>query len=228
MPTPAIRRGTFGDRRRSRIAYVLLAVVALGLITTTNRFGAMALRLVSDRVVGLADLCIPSFVACLAAYLAVSPERPFGAPTVSTPWRRVVRLGGTWLAVWLAASAVAALVVGHWIRYTTGASALTAFVLIGPVQEEMLYRGALFELAERGWDPGRLWNPILATTVPFSLQHLQFHGYQPTPAALLQVGFTLPMGLVFGGLRQQSGSLWPGVVAHILTNLVGAIGSGGA
>jgi membrane protease YdiL (CAAX protease family) len=61
------------------------------------------------------------------------------------------------------------------------------------------------------------------TTVPFALQHFQFHPYHLTPAALLQVGFTVPMGLVFGRLRQESGSLWPGLAVHVLTNLPGAV-----
>jgi len=81
-------------------------------------------------------------------------------------------------------------------------------------------------LAERGWARTRGWGPITASTVPFALQHLQFHDYRLSAAALLQVGFTVPMGLVFGRLRQESGSLWPGLIVHILTNLTGAFGEG--
>ena len=167
------RLASRGDHRL-RFLYILLSLLALGLITTANRLGARGLQ-------------------------AVSPERPFAGPRVNAPWPRMLRLSGAWLLVWLAASAVAALVVGHWISYTTGVYSILCFVLIGPLQEE-------------------------ATTIPFALQHFQFHGYQLSRPALLQVGFTMPMGLVFGSLRSLSGSIWPGFVVHVLTSLPGAFG----
>ncbi len=136
----------------------------------------------------------------------------------------MLRLAVRWLLAWLAASALAALVTGHWIRYTSGTLAIVCFVLVGPLQEELLFRGALFELAERGWPAGGPWVPVLLTTVPFALQHFQFHQYRLTADALIQVGFTVPMGIVFGRLRQESGSLWPGLAVHVLTNLPGAFG----
>ena len=210
---------------RARALYLVLAVAALGLITSTNRLGAWSLRAVAPHLLFLAGLCIPSLLVCVLIYLSVHPARPFGPPHPHTPWSRLARLAGMWLGAWLAGSAVAALVVGHWIRYATDVPALVCFVMVGPLQEELLYRGALFELAERGWPSAPRWSPIVATTVPFALQHLQFHGYRFSAAALFQVAFTVPMGLVFGRLRQASGSLWPGLAAHVLTNLAGAFGT---
>jgi membrane protease YdiL (CAAX protease family) len=205
----------------------MIAIAALGLITTANRIGAWSLRaLAAPALLWLASLCLPSLLVCSLLYLSVRPAHPFGLPQRGAPWGRLVRLGGAWLGLWLAGSAVAALLVGHWSRYTSGLSALLCFVVIAPLQEELLYRGALFELAERGWPTARRWSPIVATTVPFALQHFQFHGYQFSSAALLQVAFTLPMGLVFGRLRQGSASIWPGVAVHALTNLSGAFGGG--
>src|SRR5262249_37789052 len=134
------------------------------------------------------------------------PARMLAVPARGARWRDIVRLGGAWLASWLVCSGLAALMVGHWIRYTTGVAPLLCFVLIGPIREELLFRGALFEWAERGWSSSSRWNPIVATTLPFALQHFQFHHYQISAAALLQVGFTIPMGIVFGRLRQLSGS----------------------
>lgn len=220
------RLASRGDHRL-RFLYILLSLLALGLITTANRLGARGLQAVSgDRLLWLAGLCVPSFVVCTVLYLGVRPERPFAGPPVNAPWPRMLRLSGAWLLVWLAASAVAALVVGHWISYTTGVYSILCFVLIGPLQEELLYRGALFELAQRVWPSRRFWSPVIATTIPFALQHFQFHGYQLSRPALLQVGFTIPMGLVFGSLRSLSGSIWPGFVVHVLTNLPGAFGCG--
>jgi len=45
-----------------------------------------------------------------------------------------------------------------------------------------------------------------------------------TGAALGQVAFAFPMGLVFGSLRRGSQSIWPGLGLHFLTNLPGAFG----
>jgi membrane protease YdiL (CAAX protease family) len=211
--------------RHARALFLILAISTLGLITTVNRLTGRALQAAAgDRLAWLADLCLPSLLACLIIYLAVRPVRRFALPSPDSSWPVIYRLATGWLLAWLAASTLAAAVVGHWIRYTNGALAITCFVLLGPLQEELLFRGALFELAERGW-PGRgPWHPVLLTALPFSLQHFQFHQFHLTPGALLQVGFTFPMGIVFGRLREQSGSLWPGLAVHILTNLPGAFG----
>ena len=210
---------------RSRVLLVFLALLSLVLVTTCNRLAAAGLRtMAAPDLLWVAGLCVPSLVACALIYLGVRPERPFGAPIPETRWPRVLRLAGTWLVVWLIASTVAATVAGHWIRYASGAPAIACFVVVGPLQEEVLFRGALFELAERGCPGRRAALPVLLTTVPFCLQHFQFHGYRADASALGQVAFTIPMGLVFGRLRSETGSLWPGVVVHVLTNLPGAFG----
>jgi membrane protease YdiL (CAAX protease family) len=86
-----------------------------------------------------------------------------------------------------------------------------------------MFRGTLFELAERSF-PGNEGAPVWITSVFFSLQHFQLHGYRADRAALTQVAFTFPMGLVFATLRRRSQSLWPAFVVHILTNLPSAFG----
>jgi membrane protease YdiL (CAAX protease family) len=209
----------------ARWLFVILAFSTLGLIAAINRLSGRELQALAGAHLGwLADLCVPSLLACLVLYLAVRPVRAFALPSPEASRPRIYRLGTSWLLAWLAASTLAAGVVGHWIHYTNGALALTCFVLVAPLQEELLFRGALFELAERGWPGSGSWHPVLLTTVPYSLQHFQFHQFHLTPAALFQVGFTLPMGIVFGRLREESRSLWPGLAVHVLTNLPGAFG----
>ena len=210
----------------ARLAYFTIALAALGLITTANRLGARGLEAAAPGLLWLVALCIPSLLVCLLIYLGARPSHPFALPRPGTPWGRLLRVGGTWLVLWVAGSAVAALVAGHWIRYTSGRFALLCFVIVGPLQEELLYRGVLFELAERGWPRGRWWGSVVASTIPFALQHFQFYGYRLTGAALLQVAFTLPMGVALGRMRQASGSVWPGWIVHVLTNLTGAFGTG--
>jgi membrane protease YdiL (CAAX protease family) len=210
---------------RDQICYVITAVAAFNLITTANSLGAQVLHAVAaSRLLWLASLRIPSFVVCLFLYIGCRPARPMAPPLPTTPWRVVARLGCVWLAVWLFGSTLGAIIAGHWIRYTSGTSAILCFAVVGPLQEELLYRGALYEWAERSWSAEHTWAPVIATTVPFALQHFQFHRYHLSSAALLQVGFALPMGVVFARLRQVSGSIWPGWVVHVLTNLRGIFG----
>ena len=51
---------------RARGLYVVLAVVALGLVTTANRLGARSLQTVAgSRILWLAEACVPSLLVCL-------------------------------------------------------------------------------------------------------------------------------------------------------------------
>jgi membrane protease YdiL (CAAX protease family) len=168
--------------------------------------------------VGIGSSCIASATAELAIYLAIRPRRPLGWPISSTPWRRVFRLSITWLALWLAAAGAVALARGYWQAYVAGSFTIIGFVFLGPLGEEFLFRGALFELTERAYPASRL-APILVSSFLFSAYHLQIHGFKVTPFVVVQLVFTLPMGVIFGMLRSWSGSLWPAFVLHVLTNL---------
>jgi membrane protease YdiL (CAAX protease family) len=135
-----------------------------------------------------------------------------------------MRLSIIWLVSWLLAVSAWAVLRGEWEAYVVGPFAILGFTLLGPVTEELLFRGAIFELAERAF-PARPLLPILISTVLFSAYHLQLHGYIIAPFVVLQMMFTLPMGFVFATLRHWSGSLWPGLVLHMLTNLPHAFGA---
>src|SRR5262245_19258081 len=74
--------------KRARRAYFLIAVAALGLITTANRVGARGLEAAAPGLLWLATLCIPSLVVCLLIYLAARPSHPFALPRPDTPWDR--------------------------------------------------------------------------------------------------------------------------------------------
>lgn len=110
-------------------------------------------------------------------------------------------------------------------RLHAGPPELTAFLLLARLQEELLFRGAIFELAERAWPRVIRWAPLLLSTRFFSLHHLQLHHYRLTPAAIGQMAFTLPMGWVLGLLRRESKGFWPGLAVHFLTSLPGAFGN---
>jgi membrane protease YdiL (CAAX protease family) len=101
---------------------------------------------------------------------------------------------------------------------------LLGFLALGPLQEELLFRGAIFELAQRSRFGTDSRAAIWISTIFFALHHLQLHGFEFNWAALVQIGFAMPMGLVFGAIRAETDSLWPGLAVHVATNLPGAIG----
>ncbi len=208
--------------RRTRLALGAVALASLGLVTTVNRF---ALTLVPGAP-WLPDTCAASLIACVAIYFAIRPAHPFARPSRDTRWPRIARVAGVSLVVWLAGSVVASMASGHWVRYRLANSPeqLVGFLLLGPLQEEILFRGAIYELAERNRLGVGPWPPILVATTSFALHHLQLHGFALSRAALGQVGFAVPMGIAFGLLRAESRSLWPGLALHVLTNVPGAFG----
>ncbi len=208
----------------NRFLLALVCLLSLALVTTTNNAWYSAAQRFAPPVAWLAATCIASLLVCALIYVSIRPARPFAMPRPVTDWRRVFRVSGIWLAVWLSASAAVAAKAGYWTAYAHGAAALVAFLIFGPLQEELLFRGAMFELVQRVFPSSRAFLPILISSFFFSLHHFELHHYRATSAALLQVGFTLPMGIVFGTLRAESGSLWPALVLHFFTNLPGCFG----
>jgi len=205
----------------SLLGLAVLAPLSLVLTTTVNRLSGAWLVTHAPGWAWLADACVPSTMAALLVYLAIRPQRPFGRPEPGTLWPRLLRLGAVWLGIWIAACTVYAWRLGHWPAYAKGPAPVAAFVLIAPFGEEMLFRGALYELTERTWPRAALF----VSTLFFSLHHFELHGFRATRAALAQVGFTLVMGWIFGRFRKTSGSLWPGLGLHVLTNLPNAFGT---
>lgn len=83
-----------------------------------------------------------------------------------------------------------------------------AVVVMAPIAEELVFRGALWDFLEESL--GR-WGALFSTTVLFAL----YHGDR------LHILGILATGLFLGALRLFSGSVWPGIVAHALNNLLG-------
>ena len=211
VPTPGTRRSAWG----------LVAIGSASLVVTLAVNG-LAGRLLPLPLRWLADACVPSLLASLALYLLVFPARPLAWAVPGTPWRRLLRLSSLWLLIWLLGSVLYAAALGNWHFYTRGYAALICFALVGPLAEELLFRGAIFELAERTFGLATM-APLITSTLLFSLYHLQLHHFQITPFVMAQLAFTLPMGWVFARLRALSSSIWPGFVLHVFTNLPHAI-----
>jgi len=88
-------------------------------------------------------------------------------------------------------------------------------VSVGPLVEELLFRGVLLSAISRHMGSG--W-AIAVTAALFACVHLpdlSFLWYALPNLALL--------GLVLGWLRVQSGSIWPAVLAHGANNLLAVV-----
>lgn len=88
-------------------------------------------------------------------------------------------------------------------------------VSIGPLVEELLFRGVLLSSISRHLGNG--W-AVAVTALVFACVHLpdlSFLWYALPNLALL--------GLILGWLRVQSGSIWPAVIAHGMNNLLAVV-----
>lgn len=87
-----------------------------------------------------------------------------------------------------------------WLFFLGGA-------VIAPVVEELFFRGFVFA----GLRGRYHWQPAAALSAAlFALLHL-------TPTAFLPI---FVLGFIFAWLYQHSGSIWPAILMHMLTNLL--------
>ena len=86
-----------------------------------------------------------------------------------------------------------------------------SIAFMGPILEEMLFRGAL-----QGYLQAicRIpWVAIVVSSLVFGVVHMN-------PA---QIPFAFLLGMMFGWLYYRTGSLLPGIVGHVLNNVVATI-----
>jgi membrane protease YdiL (CAAX protease family) len=88
-----------------------------------------------------------------------------------------------------------------------------ATVVVAPVTEELLFRGFL----HRGWAPSRLgiFGTIVLTSALWAALHQQYNW--------LGILCIFLMGLIFGWVRQRSGSTTLTIILHALNNLLATI-----
>jgi membrane protease YdiL (CAAX protease family) len=85
-------------------------------------------------------------------------------------------------------------------------------VCVGPLVEELLFRGVLLSALMKRWHVG--W-AVAGSSLLFALIHLPGLQYQwyALPNLIL-------LALLLAGLRLRSGSIWPAVLAHGANNLL--------
>lgn len=88
--------------------------------------------------------------------------------------------------------------------------ALLATSIFAPIAEEILFRGAVYNLFK---DNVGKFTALIVSSVLFALIHLN----------LYQASYTLFIGLFLGLILMKTGSLWLPVIFHIVYNLFGGI-----
>jgi membrane protease YdiL (CAAX protease family) len=85
--------------------------------------------------------------------------------------------------------------------------AIALHVLLGPLLEEVVYRGLFLQLARR-YLP--VWVAIVLSSAVFAITHL--------PRGLGTVALAFPIGCLYAWMVMRSGSLYPGFLCHSMLN----------
>jgi membrane protease YdiL (CAAX protease family) len=202
---------------RLLLVFCFLCACSLGLITGVDDAVASVLGRFAPALAWIAWIRIPSLVVCAILFLSARPGEAwrFSRKTLSWPVVRVALF-------WLVPAGYAALAARVWVPALPRWIDVVAFLVTGLLAEELLFRGAIFQLAGRILaEKPRVaaWSSVLVSAVFFALQHLQYHGFQWTPAAAVQVGYTFVMGVCFGVVRHRSDSIWGPIAVHLINNL---------
>lgn len=100
---------------------------------------------------------------------------------------------------------------------STGLLTALSIVVMGPLAEELMFRGVIQTRLERAMP---VWAAVVLQAVLFGVTH-------GTP---VQMAYAFLMGLVFGLLRSRTGSILPGLAAHAAFNAMndplGLLGGG--
>lgn len=157
--------------------------------------------------------------------LGQPPGLGFHAPHRAHVWALAVAIG--LLAPWFGALLTQWLAHGHTVtqdiqqigsRTPMAPRMLLVLVVVGvgPLVEELLFRGVLLSALIKRWNASVA---VAGSSVLFALIHLPGLDYQwyALPNLLL-------LALLLAALRLRSGSIWPGVLAHGINNLLAVIG----
>ena len=90
-----------------------------------------------------------------------------------------------------------------------------AFVILAPLQEEILFRGFLYRGLAPAWGPGRT---IVLLSAIWAILHVQY--------AWFFIVEIFALGLTFGWLRQRSGSTSLTIILHTANNALAMVAAG--
>lgn len=96
--------------------------------------------------------------------------------------------------------------------------------LLSSFAEEVIFRGLIL----RALLPTGIWRAALISAALFGAMHILNVLSSSSPAqALLQVGYAAAIGFAYAALVIRTGTIWPLILAHFLTNFAGFLAIGG-
>jgi membrane protease YdiL (CAAX protease family) len=156
---------------------------------------------------------IPALLWCGGWYLAVARHSSSQPQERPVPWRKLGLLSLATLSI------TASIIFGSrvWTQPVATLEGALVLVVIAVLVEECWFRGVVYAVLINRF-PASPKLAIAVSSVLFSLNHWQYHGFRLTLPALAQIVYTLPLGLVFGYMRSATGRLWPGILVHMAIN----------
>jgi membrane protease YdiL (CAAX protease family) len=214
----------------------LLLAIATGFVHTTHQIGPNIRAMLQQP--GLPALTVILTLAVAGALVlllvrrlwpalwSLSKPPGLGFSWPQSPWFFALALlvglaaplAGGWLTHWLAHGHKVTQDIGQLGAHTPPMLRVTLVVMVvsvGPLVEELLFRGVLLSALLQRWPAGR---SVLISALVFALVHLpglQFHGYALPDLILL--------ALALAWLRLSSDSIWPAVLAHAVNNLLAVV-----
>lgn len=116
-----------------------------------------------------------------------------------------------------------------WLPKFVTIESVVVFLITGLLAEELWCRGLIYTLTDNsvGQSSYQFLSlssssivAILVSAVAFGMMHWQYHHYQITWPAFMQITYTTMMGIFLGYLRAKTHSLWPCVAVHMGINLI--------
>lgn len=159
------------------------------------------------------ELVTPAIVAGLVLLWARRSKLDLGLrrPTFTGVWEWIA-----YFILWCAAELAVAGAHGvdadaewlEWLDQLTLVQALLLLVLVWPLVEELLFRGAIFSSLLRRWGPAAA---ILVPSLIWGLLHVQYEAWVAASIA--------GSGVILAVARWKSGSIWVPLALHAAFNL---------
>ncbi|MCA9564584.1 MAG: CPBP family intramembrane metalloprotease, partial [Myxococcales bacterium] len=208
-PRPGLWRG-------SHAGLMLAAMFVLPMMV------AFASDPTSQFVLGYASFCLLGLTTFGLAYKAQPSDPIAGLAIHRTRWQWLVASIG--LGFFLAIGAAIVLsslpqndsLMGELLTPSAGLLMVAGRALLAPAVEELMFRGVIYGVIERAKGKAAA---ILVSAALFSVVHLAQHMGNLAPWVVVTV-----TGLCLSGLRGQSGSLGPSILAHVVYNATLMVG----
>lgn len=229
-----MRRGVVGDGTAAlgapvdvlsdgvaRLAFGLVCVLSLVLYQAANRGVADVLWPYRDTVGFVWRWQLPAVLAAVALCVLCDGGRSWRFPLRSSR-RLIVVLSAAWLTVLAVATFGFDVGTSHWESLRLD---LVVGLVMGVVAEELVFRGAVFQLAERvrpGREGSLLSFPVLVSGGLFALGHLQYWQFDVGETFAARY-YTFALGLILGMTRGRSRSLWPPLAIHMVGNVLAVL-----